>query len=359
MLLKPLLAALLLAVPAHAQIELQESHSTASLRGIDTAGEGIAWASGSGGTVLRTEDGGALWQTCATPKGAEKLDFRGIQAIDAKTAVILSSGKGDASRIYKTTDGCQTWKLVFKNPDPEGFFDAIRRVTAHQFYVLGDPVQDKFAVFFSADTGDTWAIADDPGLDADKGDGAFAASNSSLISIGATLYFGTGGTNNPHVYRTFANCPKDKTNVSCPVQWVKSDLPLASHNAAAGVFSLAGHMSADRANRAFTTLVAVGGTYDKPTETAGTAAFSHDGGKTWTASATPPAGYRSAVSYDRENRVWIAAGTTGADISKDEGNTWTPLKNTDPPAAWNAIALPYLVGAKGRIGKLSPGASKP
>jgi photosystem II stability/assembly factor-like uncharacterized protein len=356
--LKPLLATLLLAISAHAQFELQDSHSTASLRGIDTAGPGIAWASGSGGTVLKTVDGGTTWQRCATPKGAEKLDFRGIQALDAQTAVILSSGKGDLSRIYKTTDGCQTWKLVFSNPDPEGFFDAIRRVTTHQFYVLGDPVNNKFAVFLSQDTGDTWSIANDPGLEAEKGDGAFAASNSSLIAVGPTLYFGTGGTNLPHVYRLTANCPKDVAGV-CPVQWVRGDVPLASHNAAAGVFSLAGHGDNTPNGRPFTVLVAVGGTYDKPAETAGTAAFSRDGGKTWTPATTPPGGYRSSVVYDRETRAWIAAGTTGADISKDDGKTWTPLPTSDQPGGWNAIALPYLVGSKGKIGKIVSPAVKP
>jgi len=350
--LQALLAALLLTTSAHAQFELQDSHSTASLRGVDTAGPGIAWASGSGGTILRTEDGGILWQRCTTPKGAEKLDFRGIQALDAQTAVIMSSGKGDLSRIYKTTDGCQTWKLVFSNPDPEGFFDTIRHVTTRQFYVLGDPVHNKFALFLSTDTGDTWSMIDDPGLEAESGDGAFAASNSSLVAVGATLFFGTGGTGLPRVYRTAETCAKDATT-SCPVQWVKTDVPLASHAAASGVFSLAGRLDASGSGRISSYLVAVGGTYDKPTETTGTAAFSHDGGKTWTASTTPPAGYRSAVVFDRQTRVWIAAGTTGADVSNDDGKTWTPLPTGDQPGGWNAIALPYLVGSKGKIGKLN------
>ena len=38
----------------------------------------------------------------------------------------MSSGKGDLSRLYKTTDACKTWKLVFTNPDREGFWDAVK-----------------------------------------------------------------------------------------------------------------------------------------------------------------------------------------------------------------------------------------
>ncbi|MCV4785504.1 hypothetical protein OFM36_39340, partial [Escherichia coli] len=74
------------------------------------------WASGTGGTVLKTGNGGKTWQVIIVP-GAEKLDFRDIEAFDANTAYILSIGNGDASRIYKTTDGGKNWKLQFINRD--------------------------------------------------------------------------------------------------------------------------------------------------------------------------------------------------------------------------------------------------
>ena len=119
------LALLLFAPTTHAQWDIQDSHTTASLRGIHAIGKGVAWASGTNGTVLRTEDGGYLWQGCATPPGAEKLDFRGIQAFDENTAIVMSSGKGDLSRLYKTTDGCRTWKHLITNPHKDGFWDAV------------------------------------------------------------------------------------------------------------------------------------------------------------------------------------------------------------------------------------------
>jgi len=108
-----------------AQWEIENSGTTADLRGIDNVGGGVAWASGTNGTILRTEDGGYAWQNCTIPPDAVHLDFRGIQAFDANTAIVMSSGKGDLSRLYKTTDGCHTWKLVFMNPDKDGFWDAV------------------------------------------------------------------------------------------------------------------------------------------------------------------------------------------------------------------------------------------
>ncbi len=357
-----LLSALfLLSVDARAQWDLEDPPTTADLRGVSNTGGGAVWASGSHGTVVRSEDGGYLWQACAMPPGAEKLDFRGIQATDENVAVIMSSGKGDLSRLYKTTDGCKSWKLVFTNPDKDGFWDALRKVTDKQFYLMGDPVDGKFAMFYSSDAGNTWSIADDPGLEAEKDAGAFAASNSSLVAQGPFLFFGTGGTASPHVYYTYAKCASGATD-SCPIAWGKADLPIAGGSAAAGVFSLTSRMTTSQAGKNKTILVAVGGVYDKPELTAGTAATSVDGGKSWTAAATPPHGYRSAVSYDAIRQNLIAVGPTGTDISTDDGKNWTALKPLKGQAAdadqhWNALSFPFVVGPKGRIGKLNANAT--
>src|SRR5262249_32744051 len=101
----------------HGQWQIQDSHTHASLRGIHYVGHGVAWASGTGGTVLRTTNNGKTWQLCSTPVGGEALDFRAVQGFDANTAMVTSAGKGDLSRIYKTTDACTSWKLVLTNPD--------------------------------------------------------------------------------------------------------------------------------------------------------------------------------------------------------------------------------------------------
>src|SRR6516162_2817734 len=136
-------------IPASSQWTLQTSNTTSDLRGVHNVGNGVAWASGTNGTVLRTEDGGYLWQSCSIPPGAEKLDFRGIQAFDANTAIVMSSGKGDQSRLYKTTDGCHSWKLIFTNPDKDGFWDAVKFDEKQYGIVLGDPVDGRFAVFIT------------------------------------------------------------------------------------------------------------------------------------------------------------------------------------------------------------------
>ena len=338
---------------AFGQFDLQQSGTTSSLRGIDSLGAGVAWASGTDGTVIHTEDGGHVWQRCAVPPGAEKLDFRGVQAFNAQVAVAMSSGKGGLSRIYRTTDGCRTWKLTFTNPDADGFFDAIRKVTERQMYLLGDPVGGKFAMFYTPDQGITWYVADDAGLDADKSDGAFAASNSALASLVNVLFFGTGGSGAAHVYVTAPSCrPGLATDAACPMAWHRTDVPMAAGSAASGIFSIAARVTGGQSGKLSTILVAVGGNYEKPAAGEQSAAWSTDGGVHWNAATTLPGGYRSSVAYGREQQLWLAVGPSGADVSRDNGRTWKALEG-ETAAGWNAISLPFVVGPKGRVGRLT------
>lgn len=183
---------LTLTIPSQAQWEIEDSHTAASLRGIDSVGNGVAWASGTNGTILRTQDGGSHWQTCTTPPKAEKLDFRGIQAFDANTAIVMSSGKGDLSRLYKTTDGCQTWKLIFTNTDKDGFWDAIQLSPASGLFfgpLVGDPVDGKFPIWWIVPSYKAPANSKEE-VKARSGEAAFAASNSAIFAYSELFWLG-------------------------------------------------------------------------------------------------------------------------------------------------------------------------
>jgi hypothetical protein len=72
---------------------------------------------------------------------------------------------------------------------------------------------------------------------------------------------------------------------------------------------------------------------------------------------TPPHGYRSGVAYDSYTNTWVTVGPNGTDVSTDDGANWRALRpmSTEPPDAdrgWNALSLPFVVGPKGRVGKL-------
>jgi photosystem II stability/assembly factor-like uncharacterized protein len=335
---------------------LERSGTTAGLRGIHAVGGGVAWASGTNGTVLRTEDGGYEWQSCAAPPDSAKLDFRGIWAWDANTAIAMSSGPGDASRLYQTTDGCSHWTPVLVNSDKDGFWDAVVFKSRMKGYLLGDPVNGRFFFSTTENGGLSWKRSEASGLEAaPDAKGAFAASNSALLGSGREpVLFGTGGA---YIYRqSFSGnvdfTAKPGTPIKMTEQWSREAVPLARGNDASGIFSVGWHEGSIPGYGY--TLVAVGGDYTKPNESAGTAAWSKDGGKTWTAAERPPHGYRSAVAWDADAQAWIAVGTNGSDISWDDGKTWVPLDGPETGGNWNALSLPWVVGPEGRIGKINP-----
>ncbi|HEY1755367.1 MAG TPA: hypothetical protein VGG72_08215 [Bryobacteraceae bacterium] len=319
--------------PAIAQSwTLQTSNTKAALRGINAVSEKMAWAGGAKGVFLRTIDGGDTWIPGAVPGGGD-ADFRGVLALSDKFAYLLSSGAGPVSRLYKTIDGGVKWDLIMVNPDPKGFWDAIAMWDPMHGILLGDPVNGRFVIYTMSD-GDTWVEQKGPPAQAQEG--AFAASNSSLVVRGAhEAWFGTGGAGGGRVFHSMDD---GKT-------WTVAKTPVRHDSESAGIFSIA--FSDGRHG------VAVGGDYSKPGEGAGSIAITDDGGKTWAAPAAPLPGYRSAVVYLDEKKMWIATGTSGSDVSVDGGRTW---KGFDT-ASYNAMSfvgsIGWAVGPGGVIARLS------
>jgi hypothetical protein len=374
-----LVAAALLGLPGLAQQvwEMQESGTTAGLRGIDSVDGTVAWASGTGGTVLRTVDGGAHWTQCAVPDGDKDggtLDFRGVQAFDADTAIVMASGQGDKSRLYKTVDGCKTWKLVFTNPDKDGFWDALSMAyppivsVPHSValkhlhgYLLGDPVNGHFSLFKTSDGGETWTrrVAAKRGpkgegcqrdeFPAKAGEAIFAASNESLYAGGFYFQFVTGGADTRIAY----NEEFSLDGALCHESSHYITLPIVHTGASTGAFAMSVSWQKGKADNFPDSFVIVGGDYKAPDSTVGNAAYVSHFGSPWRMigkPTTPPHGYRSTVQWSESLKLWITAGTNGSDISRDDGKTWQPLDNGN----WNALSLPFIVGPKGRIARLNP-----
>ncbi len=288
----------------------QASGVTARLRGVSAVSADVAWASGTNGTVLRTTDGGSTWQRLSVPDSGQ-LDFRDIDAIDGRTAFVLSIGRGDASRIYRTTDAGATWDLQFANPDPKAFFDAMAFWDANRGVAFSDSVDGRFLILMTSDGGRTWARVPEDGLPpALDNEGAFAASGTNVAVYGREhVWIGTGAASRSRMLRS---ADGGRT-------WAIADTPLAS-GAFSGIFSVA--------FRDATHGVVVGGDYRKEAEAVDNAAITSDGGATWTLiKESGLSGFRSVVApVPGAERSWMAVGPSGADISTDDGHTWTKIE---------------------------------
>lgn len=328
------LAALLFFVSTvNAQWQKQNIDTKASLRGLAVVNSNVIWASGTGGTVLRTVDGGKNWQVLKVPD-AEKLDFRDIEAFDAETAYILSIGEGENSRIYKTTDGGKSWKLQFKNTNPKAFFDALAFWDKNNGMAMSDPVDGKYLLIKTTD-GETWNVSDTVQMpNAKDGEAAFAASGTCLLSNGKNNLFLISGGNDARVFRS------ENRGAS----WTVSDTPFVKGTAGSGIFSIA---MRDNKNG-----VIVGGNYEKPNEMTDNLAFTTDGGKSWNL-AKGLNGYRSGVTYIAKKTI-LAVGSSGSDISMDGGKSWKNLdkENYNAVQAKGKKAV-WAVGAGGLVSKFS------
>jgi photosystem II stability/assembly factor-like uncharacterized protein len=302
--------------------------------------EKVLWASGTHGTYLWTDDGGAGWHVGTVPD-AMSLDFRDVHAVSLDTAYLMAAGQ-DTARIYRTTDRGAHWTLQYDDTSKGAFLDAIAFFDSRHALALGDPIAGHFTLLETRDGGEHWnripSAALPPAL---PNEAAFAASGTALITCGASdAWFGTGGAAMSRVFHTHDGGQS----------WTVVQTPIKS-GSAAGIFSLACRDAQHG--------IAVGGNYAAPDSSAITVAYTDDGGATWT--AVPPSratGYLSGVTYigaRRDRSRLIAVGTEGTAVSNDAGRSWTRLDSlplnvvaADPVGA-GPRAIAWAAGRRGRV----------
>ena len=219
--------------------------------------------------------------------------------------------------------------VTVHGPTEAFFLDALACTDDGHCFALSDPIDGKFLLLRTED-GEHWAeMAREHMPEALAKEGAFAASNSSLIVNEHELYFATGG--GAHA-RVFHSPDLGKT-------WTVSETPVVSGKTSAGIFSLACHGRH---------LVAVGGDFEEPTRALRSAAVSDDGGETWRLAVVPPGGYRSAVG--KYARGYVAVGPSGTEISAD-GLRWEPTDVVNLNAVGSDDGQVWAVGPKGSVAR--------
>lgn len=309
-----------------------------SFRGLDAVDRSTAWVSGASisrgaAKVYRTTDAGASWVD-VSPPGSTGLNFRDVEAEDARTASVLAIGEGEASRMYRTTDGGATWTETFRNDEPTAFYNCM------DFYpggkrglAVSDPVRGKFRIAATDDGGRSWEVLPAAGMPDSTGEANFSASGDCLTISGRDAWFGSGGAKS----RVFHSEDGGLT-------WSASDSTIPAGDAA-GVFALAFRTPGQG--------VAVGGDFAAPADGVDAVARSNNG-RTWR-DAGDLAHLGEDVSWLGHRVVVVGQGGAigGSSVSKDGGRSWRQfsaevfhtLDCTDDGACWAA-------GGAGRVGTL-------
>ena len=311
-----------------------DSRVESSFRGLSVVNQKVVWVSGTGGTVLRTIDGGKNWENISVPN-MEKIDFRDVEGFNKNTAIVM--GIASPARFYKTTDGGQNWKLVYFD-DREGvFFDGMSFWNKNDGIAFSDPVDGQHLLIRTTDGGDTWHEIPKEGfphkLNPEFG---FAASGTGIPVQGRkTVWLGMGGVKS----RVFKS-------EDGGMNWSVAETPVVHGGQSTGIYSVAFK------NKKVG--ITVGGDYTNQS-IKNTMAYTNDGGATWHLPEKQTHQYRECVAHYRGN-IFFAVGPSGFDLTTDNGKNWHPhyweVNNLTAVAFAKRSNVGFAVGKGGQIYKI-------
>ncbi len=252
-------------------VKVLTSGTKTSLRGLSVVTDKIIWASGSNGTVAKSIDAGETWKWI-TVKGFEKTDFRDIEAFDDKTAIIM--GIDSPAYILKTIDGGETWKTVYQKNTKGIFLDAMDFINDKTGVVVGDPINGRFFIVRTNDSGNNWLEDSFDNLPrADTGEACFASSGSNIRKLKNGKEILVSGGLSSHLF----------------IDGKKMSLPILQGKESTGANSIAA-----KNNKIF---IVVGGDFTSKDSITGNCLYTNNAGKNWKSPALPPSGYRSCIEF--------------------------------------------------------------
>ena len=311
-----------------------DSRVESSFRGLSVVNQKVVWVSGTGGTVLRTIDGGKNWENISVPN-MEKIDFRDVEGFNKNIAIVM--GIASPARFYKTTNGGQNWKLVHFD-DREGvFFDGMSFWNKNDGIAFSDPVDGQHLLIRTTDGGDTWHEIPKEGfphkLNPEFG---FAASGTGIPVQGRkTVWLGMGGVKS----RVFKS-------EDGGMNWSVAETPVVHGGQSTGIYSVAFK------NKKVG--ISVGGDYTNQS-IKNTMAYTNDGGATWHLPEKQTHQYRECVAHYR-GKIFFAVGPSGFDMTTDNGKNWHPhyweVNNLTAVAFAKRSNVGFAVGKGGQIYKI-------
>jgi photosystem II stability/assembly factor-like uncharacterized protein len=320
------------------RITEQASGTSQLIQAVHAVSDRIVWASGHGGVVLRTRDGGDSWQRLVVPD-ADSLEFRDVHATSADAAWILAAGAGTRSRIYRTTDGGASWQLQFRNADTSAFYDCLTFLDGQRGIAFSDASAGRTMVLRTADGGGTWSLLPTDRVPAPlPGEGAFAASGLCVAAAGPSTVLIATGSPGARLFRSTDGGER----------WTAESTPFV-RGPVAGLTGLA-FQDATRG-------MAVAADIDRlRTDTSSAVVgVTSDGGRTWTLRARPPLpGALAGVAWvpGAGNETAVVVGFGGAFVTSDAARSWRTISDELFTGVAAVGRSAWIAGGDGRIMRL-------
>ncbi|TDX86398.1 WD40/YVTN/BNR-like repeat-containing protein [Epilithonimonas xixisoli] len=206
------------------------------------------------------------------------------------------------------------FKVVFNDNDSTAFYDAMKFTDNDFGLAFSDPsANQRLNISQTRNGGSKWIHCNDckdfPYLE--KGEAAFAASNTNIASFGNVIWIATGGMKS-RIYRMrYKDC-----------NWKVFETPFAQGTSSKGIYSIDFYSE--------TSGIAVGGDYTKQADNINNIATTNDGGQTWQIQASGQnAGYMTCVKFRPKTRgkEIVAVGDQHISFSSDYGKSWTKISD--------------------------------
>ncbi len=275
-----------------------------SIRAIDIVGNTLRYAANKG------TFGNIDLRTGKIMEGVEKYhtSIPEFRAIAHTSADFFMLSIGSPALLYKTGEG-GNMDLVYMEEGEGVFYDAMTFWNDNEGIAAGDTVNGCFSIIITRDGGNTWKkLSCDQLPEGIEGEGAFAASNTNIKTVGSNTWIGT-------TKRILFSPDKGNT-------WEAFETPILNKKETEGIYSIdfwTEHLG-----------IAIGGDYTNPEENVSNKAITIDGGKTWEliADGQEPK-YKSCVKFvpNSAGKEIVALGFTGISYSSDIGKTWKQLSD--------------------------------
>lgn len=281
-----------------------------SIRAITPMDENRVWFAANNGKVgLIDGDTPKL----ATIKYEDSLlNFRAIASTKEAVFVLSIENPGVLYKIGFKDYEATNIEEVYVEKGEKVFYDAIAFWDEKEGIAMGDPTEDCLSVIITRDGGNSWEkLSCDRLPSVEKGEAAFAASNSNIALYKNHVWIVSGGKK----ARVFHSANRGEN-------WEVFETPIVQGKAMTGIYSV------DFLDE--NTGVIYGGDWENQDFNEGNKAITHDGGKTWDlVSNGQGPGYRSSVRFTPESkgRGVVAVGTKGVSYSNDAGESWLQLSN--------------------------------